>query len=114
VWAIHDEMTGLTTGIADSVLSRSLSFPPSISLRPLGPVLLVAIGLFLSELTRLELRPSPPLELVTATVAVIEPVVITLSLMLDQYQLHGLHRGCVPPGKQVVFASRRGMRPSLA
>jgi hypothetical protein len=53
---------------------------------------LASIGLFLPKLTRLELRPSPALELATATVAVIEPVVITLSLMLDRYRLHGLHR----------------------
>jgi hypothetical protein len=58
-------------------------------LGPLWPVLLASVGLFLSKLTGLELRPSPPLELTAAAVAVIEPVVITLSLRLDRYRLHG-------------------------
>jgi hypothetical protein len=114
VWAIHCEVPGLTATIANGVLTRSSSFPPPISLGPLRPVLLAAVGLFLSEVTWLELRPFPPLELSAAAVAVIEPVVILLSLTLDRYRLHGLNRRCVPPGQQVVFAGRRGMRPCLA
>jgi hypothetical protein len=62
----------------------------------------------------LELRPVPPLELSAAAVTLVEPVVITLSLRLDKYRLHGLDRRCVPPGQQVVLAGRRGMRPCLA
>jgi hypothetical protein len=58
--------------------------PTSGSLGAFGPVLVASVGLFLSKLTTLELT--------TAAVVVIKPVVITLSLILDRYQLHGLHR----------------------
>jgi hypothetical protein len=37
-----------------------------------------------------------------------------LSLRLDNDRLYGLHRWCVPPGQQVIFAGHHGMRPSLA
>jgi hypothetical protein len=114
MWAIHCEVPGLTATIANGVLTRSSSFPSLISLGPLRPVPLAAVGLFLSEVTWLERRLVPPLELATAAVAVIEPVVISLSLRLDRYRLHGLNCRCVPPGQQVILAGRRSMRPCLA
>jgi hypothetical protein len=113
MWAIHCEVPGLTATIANGVLTRSSSFPPPISLGLLRPVPLAAVSLFLSEMTWLELRLVPPLELSAAAVAVIEPIVISLALRLDRYWLHGLHRRCVPPGQQVIFAGRRSMRPCL-
>jgi uncharacterized membrane protein YdcZ (DUF606 family) len=72
-----------------------------------------SVGLFLSKLTRLEQRPFPALGLTTATVAVIKPVVIMLSLILDRYRLHGLHRRFVPLGQQVIFGCGRGMHSGL-
>jgi hypothetical protein len=56
----------------------------------------------------------PVAKLSAAVVTAIEPVVISLSLKLDRYRLHGLYRWCVPPGQQVVLAGRRAMRPCLA
>jgi hypothetical protein len=113
VGAIHCEVTGLTATVTNSVLARPSSVPPLIPLRPLQSVPLALLGLFLSKLTKLELWPSPMLELTTAAVAVIELVVISLSPVLDRYRLHGLNRWCVPPGQQVIFTSSRGMHPCL-
>jgi hypothetical protein len=47
--------------------------------------LLALVGLFLSQFTILELGPSPVQEWSSAAVAVIEPVVISLSPILDWY-----------------------------
>jgi hypothetical protein len=87
--------------------------PTSNCLVALASVPLALVSLFLSKLTRLERWLSPALELTTAAVAMIEPVAISLSLMLNRYRLHGLHRRGVPPGQQVIFVGGCSMHLGL-
>jgi hypothetical protein len=72
------------------------------------------VGFFLSELTVLELRTTIALKRPSAAVAVVEPVVISLSLILDWYRFDGPNRWWIPPGQQVIFARHRCVRSGLA
>jgi hypothetical protein len=56
------------------------------------------VSFFLSEFTVLVLRPTIALKRPIAAVAIVEPVVISLSLILDWYLFDGLNRRCVSPG----------------
>jgi hypothetical protein len=72
--------------------------PPPVVLRPKRTRLLSLVGFFLFEVTVLELTPTVALKRPSAAVAVVELVVISLSLILDWYRLDGPNRWCVSPG----------------
>jgi hypothetical protein len=55
------------------------------------------VGFFLSEMTILELRPTTALKRPSAAVAVVELVLISLSLILDWYRFNGLNRSGILP-----------------
>jgi hypothetical protein len=77
-----------------------------MSLWPGRTYILALVGLFLSEVIILERS--------FAAVAVVEPVVISLSPILNWYRLNSLNRLCVTPGQQAVLAHRRRVHPCLA
>jgi hypothetical protein len=79
-----------------------------------GSVLRTLIRLVQLGLTGLEGWSSSPLKLPTTTIAVIELVGVTLTLILPWNQLHYLHGRGIPPGQQVVLTGCCGMRPGLA
>jgi hypothetical protein len=73
----------MTTTKAKLVLSQASSVPPLMSLWLGQTGLLALVGLFLLELTTLEVRPTLALERLFAVVAVVKPVVMSLSPILD-------------------------------
>jgi hypothetical protein len=53
-------------------------------------------------------------ERLAAAVALVEPILIPLSTILDLYGFNSLDHRCIFPGQQVVFVCRRCVRPCLA
>jgi hypothetical protein len=106
-------MPGLTTTKAKLDLFRLPSVPPLVSLRLGRTSLLPLVGLFLSELSILELGPTTALEQPSAVVAMVELVVISLSPILDWYRFNDQYHSCVFPCQQVLFASHCGVHPCL-